>query len=79
MKKVVLIYADKKISKLFKGKSKLANNKTWAKEHLSAKISVKLVDDIHYAVNHINKYGTMHTDAIITNNKQSAKYFYKKC
>ena len=72
-----LIYADKKISKLFKGKSKLANNKTWAKEHLSAKISVKLVDDIHYAVNHINKFGTMHTDAIITNNKQSAKYFLK--
>ena len=72
-----LIYADKKISKLFKGKSKLANNKTWAKEHLSAKISVKLVDDIHYAVNHINKFGTMHTDAIITNNKISAKFFIK--
>ena len=72
-----LIYADKKISKLFKGKSKLANNKTWAKEHLSAKISVKLVDDIHYAVSHINKFGTMHTDAIITNNNHSAKYFLK--
>ena len=72
-----LIYADKKISKLFKGKSKLANNKTWAKEHLSAKISVKLVDDIHQAVNNINKYGTMHTDAIITNNNRSAKYFLK--
>ena len=71
------IYADKKISKLFNGNSKLANNKTWSKEHLSAKISVKLVNNINDAVNHINKYGTMHTDSIITNNKISAKFFIK--
>ena len=71
------IYADRKISKLFNGNSKLANNKTWSKEHLSAKISVKLVNNIKDAVNHINKYGTMHTDAIITNNKISAKFFIK--
>ena len=71
------IYADRKISKLFNGNSKLANNKTWSKEHLSAKISVKLVNNINDAVNHINKYGTMHTDAIITNNKISAKFFIK--
>ncbi len=71
------IYADTKISKLFNGNSKLANNKTWSKEHLSAKISVKLVNNINDAVNHINKYGTMHTDAIITNNKISAKFFIK--
>ena len=71
------IYADRKISKLFNGNSKLANNKTWSKEHLSAKISVKLVNNINDAVNHINRYGTMHTDAIITNNKISAKFFIK--
>ena len=71
------IYADRKISKLFNGNSKIANNKTWSKEHLSAKISVKLVNNINDAVNHINKYGTMHTDAIITNNKISAKFFIK--
>ena len=71
------IYADRKIYKLFNGNSRLANNKTWSKEHLSAKISVKLVNNINDAVNHINKYGTMHTDAIITNNKISAKFFIK--
>ena len=71
------IYADRKISKLFNGNSKLANNKTLSKEHLSAKISVKLVNNINDAINHINKYGTMHTDAIITNNKISAKFFIK--
>ena len=71
------ICADRKISKLFKGNSRLANNKTWSKEHLSAKISVKLVNNINDAVNHINKYGTMHTDAIITDSKISAKFFIK--
>ena len=71
------ILADKKIKKLFKGKSYLANNNTWSKEHLSSIISVKLVNDVKDAVNHINEYGTMHTDAIITNNKNTAKFFIK--
>ena len=76
-KRGCLIYADKKVKKIFNGKSELANNKTWSKEYLSAKISVKLIDNINDAIKHINKYGTMHTDAIITKNKLSAKYFIK--
>ena len=72
-----IIYADKNIKKIYKGKVKIANNKTWSKEFLSAKISVKLVNNINEAINHINKYGTMHTDAIITKNRLSAKYFIK--
>ena len=72
-----IIYADRKIRKIFKGRTEIANNKTWSKEFLSAKISVKLVNNINEAIDHINKYGTMHTDAIITNNKLSAKYFIK--
>lgn len=76
-KKGCTIYADKKIRKLYKGKTKEANVKMWSTEFLSASISVKLVDDIIEAINHINKYGTMHTDAIITKNKYSAKFFIK--
>ena len=71
------IIADKKVKKIYKGKSKLAKKKTWNTEHLSSKISVKLVNNIKDAIKHINKFGTMHTDAIITNNKISAKYFIK--
>jgi len=71
------ILADRKIKKLFKGKSYPTNNNTWSKEHLSSIISVKLVNDVKEAVAHINKYGTMHTDAIITKNKNTAKYFIK--
>ncbi len=71
------ILADRKISKLFKGKTYPANNNTWSKEHLSPIISVKLVNDVKEAVAHINKYGTMHTDAIVTKNKNTAKFFIK--
>ncbi len=71
------IIADNKIKKIYKGRLKTANKKTWSTEHLSSKISVKLVNSIDDAINHINKYGTMHTDAIITKNPKSAKYFIK--
>ncbi len=76
-KRGCLIYADKKIKKIFNGKSELANDRTWSREYLSAGISVKLINNINDAIKHINKYGTMHTDAIITKNKLSAKYFVK--
>ena len=71
------IYGDKTIRKNFSGKTLIANNKTWSTEHLSSKISVKVVQNILEAIEHINKYGTMHTDAIITDNNMTAKYFIK--
>ena len=71
------IYGDKTIRKNFSGKTLIANNKTWSTEHLSSKISVKVVQNILEAIGHINKHGTMHTDAIITNNNRTAKYFIK--
>ena len=37
-----------------------------------------MVNDIDEAINHINIFGTMHTDSIITKNKKSAKYFLRK-
>tara|TARA_Y100000590_G_scaffold322100_1_gene364695 strand:+ start:298 stop:1548 length:1251 start_codon:yes stop_codon:yes gene_type:complete len=72
-----IIYADKKIKKVFNGKSKNAKEKDWSTEYLSAKVSVKSVKNVFKAVEHINKYGTMHTDAIISMNKKSVKYFFK--
>ena len=72
-----IIYADNKIKKIFKGKSIRAKEKNWSTEYLSAKVSVKSVKNVIEAVNHINRYGTMHTDAIISKNKKSAKFFLK--
>ena len=69
------IIGDNRIKKNYKGKIIKATNKDWSKEYLSATVSVKCVRDINDAINHINKYGTMHTDSIITMNKKSAKKF----
>ncbi len=44
-------------------------------EYLDLIISVKLVDDVKEAVEHINRYGSHHTDAILTENDETATYF----
>ena len=72
------IIGDSKIMKLYRGKVKKASNKDWSKEYLSSVVSVKSVNNLNEAIAHINKYGTMHTDSIITDNKKSAKKFLKE-
>ena len=66
---------DKKINKLFKGKLKKAKEKDWSTEYLDSIISIKSVKNVKDGINHILKYGTMHTDSIITNNKKTAQLF----
>jgi glutamate-5-semialdehyde dehydrogenase len=39
------------------------------------KLSIKIVEDIYDAINHIEKFGTEHTDAIMTENKTNADIF----
>ena len=69
------IIGDNKIRKFYKKKIKKAKERDWNKEYLSSIVSVKCVKNIDDAISHINKYGTMHTDAIITQNFKSAKKF----
>jgi glutamate-5-semialdehyde dehydrogenase len=69
------VVVDKKINQLFKNKYKLAKEIDWKTEYLDAKISVKSVNGVQEAKNHILKYGTMHTDGIITNNYKTAEIF----
>ena len=69
------VLVDKKINKLFNNRLKIANEIDWKTEYLDAKISIKCVKNVSEAVNHILKYGTMHTDSIITNNSKNAKIF----
>ena len=72
------IIGDNKIRKFYNGKVERASIKDWSKEYLSSTVSVKSVKDLNEAINHINKYGTMHTDSIITQNKKSAETFLKE-
>tara|TARA_A100001011_G_C14294395_1_gene837737 strand:- start:365 stop:1606 length:1242 start_codon:yes stop_codon:yes gene_type:complete len=69
------IRADNKINKLFKNKLIKAKEIDWKTEYLSARLSVKAVKNVKDAVDHIVKYGTMHTDSIITNNEKNAEIF----
>ncbi len=69
------IVADKKINKLFGNTLKTAREIDWKTEYLGPKISVKTVDGVKEAVDHILHYGTMHTDSIVTNNRKTAQLF----
>jgi glutamate-5-semialdehyde dehydrogenase len=68
------IRADEKTKYLFPS-AKSATEDDWATEYLDKILSVKMVSSVADAVDHINFYGSHHTDAIITANSQTAQYF----
>ena len=71
------IFGDNILKKYYKGNLYPAKKKDWSTEYLSAAVSVKIVKNSKEAINHINKYGTMHTDSIITENNKTAIEFLK--
>ena len=77
-KKGCKIIGDTKIRKSYHRKIKRASIKDWSKEYLSPIVSVKSVKNLDESIMHINKFGTMHTDCIITQNIKSAKKFLNK-
>ena len=71
------IYGDRFLKKYYMGKILPAKEKNWSTEYLAPAVSVKIVNNLDESIDHINKYGTMHTDCIITNNKKTAKNFLR--
>ena len=71
------IIGDKILKNYYNGQVYPAKEKDWSTEYLASIVSVKVVKNSEEAIKHINKYGTMHTDSIITKNKKTAKYFLK--
>ena len=53
----------------------LAVEEDWSTEYLAPKISIKVVGDVYDAIEHIQTFGTQHTDAIMTENEEIAKVF----
>ncbi|MGG2110590.1 glutamate-5-semialdehyde dehydrogenase [Lysinibacillus pakistanensis] len=53
----------------------LATEEDYATEYLDLKVSVKLVENVYEAIEHINKYGTNHSEAIITEDQLVAETF----
>ncbi|NBJ69860.1 MULTISPECIES: glutamate-5-semialdehyde dehydrogenase [Clostridia] len=72
--KQVVIFGDENVCAVF-SKAKQATEEDWYTEYLDLAISVKLVSSCEEAVNHINKYGTRHSEAIITTDYANAVYF----
>ena len=52
-----------------------ASVEDWTTEYLDAIIAVRVVDDINHAIDHIELYGSHHTDCIVTENADAAKRF----
>ncbi len=52
-----------------------ATEEDWKTEYLDYILSIKIVDDLEEAINHINTYGSGHTDCIVTDNQESAEKF----
>ncbi len=78
----VVIYADKKAYKALTGKypSELlqkATAESFGTEFLSYKMAIKTVDSFEEAVDHIDQFGSKHSEAIISENKNSIHLFYQ--
>ena len=54
-----------------------ANEDDWLTEYLAPILSIKVVEDMSEAIDHIQKYGSQHTDSIVTEDKNKAEYFIK--
>jgi glutamate-5-semialdehyde dehydrogenase len=76
----VEIFADKKAHRLLKGYPNLvvATAEDFGREFLSLKCAVKVVKDTDEALQHIQKYSTKHSEAIVSENKKQCERFLKE-
>lgn len=83
MKQNVLIYADdlayeNLLNQYPNELLKKVNSKSYGTEFLDYKMSIKTVESINEAINHINLYGSRHSEAIISENKEAFKLFERR-
>lgn len=57
---------------------KAATEEDWVAEYLAPILSIRVVDSLDQAIDHINRYGSQHTDAIITENYTHARRFLRE-
>ena len=70
----VEVRGDEETGKILKGIKK-ATELDWKTEYNDLVLSIKIVNNLSDAVSHINKYGSKHTEAIVTENKKNAEEF----
>ena len=73
----VEIRGDQRTREIFGG-AKPAQESDWSEEYLAPILAVRVVEDLGAAVEHIRRYGTNHTDMIVTEHYASAKEFLRR-
>ena len=53
----------------------VASESDWAEEFLALILAVRVVDSVDEAIEHVNRYGTGHSEAIVTNDRAAARAF----
>ncbi|MCG1020765.1 glutamate-5-semialdehyde dehydrogenase [Sutcliffiella horikoshii] len=72
----ITVHGDDTVFETIPGAEK-AGHEDWTNEYLSLDIAVKVVADMDEAIDHIDEFGTKHSEAIITENKETASKFMK--
>lgn len=73
----VEIRGDEQTRQIVKNDIKKATTQDWSTEYLDLILSVKVVDNVQAAIDHINTYGSQHSDTIVTKNKKEAEDFLR--
>ncbi len=76
LEKGVTLFADPLTAKL-SASIKEATEENWRTEYLDLRLSVRMVDGLQQAIDHINTFGSHHTDSILTESKQNAETFLR--
>ena len=75
----VLIYGEDELSKYIGNDLfTLLNPEYFHNEYLDMKLNIKLVNDIDQAIKHIEEYGSLHTESIVTSNERNKETFVQK-
>jgi glutamate-5-semialdehyde dehydrogenase len=73
----VEIRGDERTREVF-GEARPATEADWAEEYLGPILAVRVVDDLDAAIEHIRRFGTSHTEVIVTNRYRSAQEFLRR-
>jgi glutamate-5-semialdehyde dehydrogenase len=71
----VELRGDERTQALTKGSIEIATEEDWGTEYLAMTLAVKVVDSTDQAIEHIGRYGSGHSEAIVTRNVESARAF----
>jgi glutamate-5-semialdehyde dehydrogenase len=66
------------VTREFAPEAKEATEEDWHAEYLDLILAVRVVDDMQQAIEHIQKYGSLHTEVIVTSDYSNSQHFLRK-